>query len=411
MHAVYLAAMSTPHEYKEKPGACKACGNSPVNHTVSYIFNTLNVLFSMLSRRLAHTTILERLDTGARVLMDTLDIVHTRVMGKLGLVRWGTEVAQARTYRSQVIWEEARRRGIPMEQMFLFGTATDTYRAHVRGAWQYFKSIPLPPEVPQNSYLWVDDKLILKQALAELKVPAPKAVSVCSLAAARAAFAQIGAPVVVKPRCGSRGRHTTTAIETEKDLIAAFKVAKQLCHFVSIERYLAGPVCRGTVIGNKLVGFFEAFPPTVEGDGHSTVAQLIENTNAARHERVQAIIATGEHEAQLARQGLTLDSVLQNGHKISLTHRTGRLFGGVTRELLETVHPKLREYLEKAATGLDVPVVGFDLIIPDPEADPENQEWGIIEANSLPFIDLHYLPLYGKPSNPAAAVWDLWKSE
>jgi D-alanine-D-alanine ligase-like ATP-grasp enzyme len=53
-------------------------------------------------------------------------------------------------------------------------------------------------------------------------------------------------------------------------------------------------------------------------------------------------------------------------------------------------------------------VAGFDLIIADPEQDPDNQEWGIIEANSLPFIDLHYLPLYGRPSNPAAQVWDMW---
>lgn len=401
--------MNTPHEYKEKPGACKACGNSPVNHHVSYIFNTLNVVFSMLSHHLAHTKLLEHLDTGARILMEALDVFHTRVMAKFGAVRWGTDVAQARTYRSQVVWEEAQRRGIRMEQMFLFGTATDMYRAHVRGAWQYFKSIPLPPEVPQNSYLWVDDKLILKQALAELGIPAPQAVSVTHLAAAKQVFARIGAPVVVKPRCGSRGRHTTTAIETEKDLVAAFKTAQELCHFVSIERYLRGPVCRGTVIGGTLAGFFEAFPPTVVGDGTSSIRALIEKLNASRHERVQAVIITGEHEAQLARQSLTLDSVLPAGTAMPLTHRTGRLFGGTTRELLSTVHPTLRGYLEKAATGLNVPVVGFDVIIPNPEKDPDAQEWGIIEANSLPFIDLHYLPLYGTPSNPAASVWDLWK--
>jgi cyanophycin synthetase len=75
------------------------------------------------------------------------------------------------------------------------------------------------------------------------------------------------------------------------------------------------------------------------------------------------------------------------------------------------VHPKLREYLERAAAALGVPIVGFDLIIKDPEGDPEIQEWGIIEANSLPFIDLHYLPLHGEPSNVAAHVWDLWNEK
>lgn len=402
--------MTDFHEYKERPGSCAACGNSPVNHPLSYVFNTLNVFFSEGSHAIAHTAFLEKLDTFARIIMDALDVLNSRALEKLGLVRWGADPSRARTYRSQVIWEEARRRAIQMEQMFLFGTPTDLYRAQIRGAWHYFKSIPLPPEVAQNAYLWVDDKYVLKRALTAAGIPVPPARSVRSLGAARAATREIGMPVVVKPRCGSRGRHTTTAIMREEDLVPAFTSAQQLCHFVSIERYLRGPVCRATVVGGKLVGFFAAHPPRIIGDGATDIRGLVARTNSARHERVQEIVLTDEHEAHLARQGYTLDSVPAHGAEIPLSHRTGRLFGGTTRELLDTVHPKLRAYAEKAARELDVPVVGFDLIIPDPETDPDTQEWGIIEANSLPFIDLHYLPLYGTPSNPAAAVWDLWSA-
>lgn len=400
--------VSTLLEYKEKPGACAACGNSPINHQVSFVFNTLNAVFSVMSHRIKGTRILRALDTGARVMMDTMDVIHTAVMQRIGAVRWGTDLTKARTYRSQVVWEEARRRGIQMEQMFLFGMASDLYRAHLRGAWQYFKSIPLPPEVSQDAYLWIDDKMVLKEELRRLCIPTPASQSVSSYRAAREAFAQIEAPVVVKPRCGSRGRHTTTAIQKIEDLRPAFNSARQLCAFISVERYLKGPVCRGTVVGGKLVGLFAAEAPRVVGDGISTIAQLIEKTNASRHERVQPIVLTPEHEAQIGRQGFEISSVVPSGTEVMLSHRTGRLFGGATRELLDSVHPHLRDYLEKAAQGLQVPVVGFDLIIPDPEIEPDTQEWGIIEANSLPFIDLHYLPLYGKPSNPAAAVWDLW---
>ena len=409
MHALgYTAVVSTLLEYKEKPGACAACGNSPINHQVSFVFNTLNAVFSVMSHRIKGTRILRALDTGARVMMDTMDVIHTAVMQRIGAVRWGTDLTKARTYRSQVVWEEARRRGIQMEQMFLFGMASDLYRAHLRGAWQYFKSIPLPPEVSQDAYLWIDDKMVLKEELRRLCIPTPASQSVSSYRAAREAFAQIEAPVVVKPRCGSRGRHTTTAIQKIEDLRPAFNSARQLCAFISVERYLKGPVCRGTVVGGKLVGLFAAEAPRVVGDGISTIAQLIEKTNASRHERVQPIVLTPEHEAQIGRQGFEISSVVPSGTEVMLSHRTGRLFGGATRELLDSVHPHLRDYLEKAAQGLQVPVVGFDLIIPDPEIEPDTQEWGIIEANSLPFIDLHYLPLYGKPSNPAAAVWDLW---
>lgn len=404
-----LKPMADLLEYKEKPGACAECGNSPVNHTLTYAFNLLNVPFNHIAFARMDSRFLRSLEYWARLLMDHLERVNVRVFEKFGGLKYGTDVAKARTYRSQVIWEEANRRGIRMEQVILFGVATDIYRAHVRGYWIFFKSLPVPPELPQSAYLWIDDKFLLKNELEKIGVAAPAARSVTSLAQARRALADIGAPVVLKPRAGSRGRHTTTMVSTDDDLVRAFRSAQRLCRYVAMEKCLSGPVCRATVVGGKLAGFFAAFPPTIVGDGVSTVSQLIEKSNASVPERVQPIALSDEHLAFIKREGYSLDSILEAGTSLPLSHRTGRLFGGSTRELLDSVHPKLRAVAERAAQVLDVPVVGFDLIIPDPEADPDLQQWGIIEANSLPFIDLHYLPLYGTPSNPAAQVWDLWK--
>ena len=332
-------------------------------------------------------------------------------MQAFGVVRWGDDVSKALTYRSQVIWEEARRRGIPMQQAFFFGLPTDIYRATLRKKWIHFKSIPIPPNVSQDAYVWIDDKFLLKRVLREAHVPVPESVSTATRASARAAFERIKIPVAVKPRAGSRGRHTTVNVCTIEDLERAFKSARRLCRFVSIERYLEGSVCRATLVQGKLVGFFQADPPRVIGDGSSTLAELVAGQNAHKHERIGNIALNAEHEAFLHRQGLTMNSVPEKGRIVPLSHRTGRLFGGETRELLDTVHPTLRAHLERAArVVVGAPVVGFDLIIKDPTADPDAEEWGVIEANSLPFIDLHYLPLYGTPSNPAAAVWDMWNT-
>jgi cyanophycin synthetase len=219
-------------------------------------------------------------------------------------------------------------------------------------------------------------------------------------------------PVVVKPRSGSRGRHTTVNVCTEDDLARAFKSAQKLCHYVAVEAYLdGGSVCRATVVGGKLVGFFQAHPPRILGNGRSTVSELIREQNAHKPERVQDIVLTDEHRRFIARQGYSETSVLPAGFALALTQRTGRLFGGYTRELLGREHPKLKLYAERAAAALGTALVGFDLIIPDPEQDPDAQRWGIIEANSLPYIDLHYLPLEGTPSNVAASVWDLWSKD
>jgi D-alanine-D-alanine ligase-like ATP-grasp enzyme len=145
------------------------------------------------------------------------------------------------------------------------------------------------------------------------------------------------------------------------------------------------------------------------GDGVSTVDELVAAANKKKPERVRDIVLSEVHLQQIARQGYTRTSVLPKGISLPLVHWRGRLFGGRTREMPNEIHPILRAQIEKAARITKQPTIGFDLIIKDPTFDPDTQEWGIVEANTLPFIDLHYWPLYGEPTNVAAAVWDLWK--
>lgn len=396
-----------PHEFKDKASSCPDCGNSPVNHIESYISHTLAV-WSSRSAKKKRTGIFGAVKKLSDSLYTLFEPMFFRVLAHLPGAHFAHDPSKARTYRSQVVWEEAVRRGIRMEQLVFFKLYTDIYRAQVRGAWHYFISIPMPPECASDAGEWMDDKFLLKDALRDAGVPSPAIESATSLADAKRAFTAL-APVVVKPQSGSRGRHTTVNVRTERELEVAFESAQKLCRYVAIESYIeGGSVCRATVVSGTLVGFFQAHPPRILGDGRHTVTELILAQNARKPERVQDIVLTDEHRRFIARQGWSETSVLPAGFALALTQRTGRLFGGYTRELLGREHPKLRAYMERAAAALGTSLVGFDLMIPNPEQDPDEQTWGIIEANSLPYIDLHYLPLEGTPSNVAAAVWDLW---
>lgn len=392
-----------PHEYKETPGTCLACGNSPVNHLATYCVQSFSIWSSQAASRQGglHAAIRSLGDS----LFDRVEPYLYPIMAALPMVSFAHDPAGAYTYRSQVVWEEAQRRGIPMEQMMLFRSPTEIYRARLGDSWKYFQSLPITTPSDTNP-VEMDDKFLLKQKLRAAGIPAPRAVSVTTLPGALAVSAEWRVPLAIKPRVGSRGRHTTVNVRTPEDVAHAFKSAQKLCKYVVVEEYLEGSVCRGTVVGGKLAGFFQANPPKVTGDGRATIKELIAASNSAKPERVQEVVLTDETLAFLARGGYSSETILPTGITIPLTHRTGRLFGGRTRELLGHEHPKLRAYLERAAALLKTPIVGFDLIIPDPEADPDTQKWGIIEANSLPYIDLHYLPLEGAPSNVAAHVWD-----
>jgi D-alanine-D-alanine ligase-like ATP-grasp enzyme len=51
-------------------------------------------------------------------------------------------------------------------------------------------------------------------------------------------------------------------------------------------------------------------------------------------------------------------------------------------------------------------LLGFDFIVPDVTKSPDEQKFGIIECNAVPFINLHHSPLIGEPQNVAGALWD-----
>ena len=100
---------------------------------------------------------------------------------------------------------------------------------------------------------------------------------------------------------------------------------------------------------------------------------------------------------------------MPKGLRLYLTHRIGRFYGGETEEMIDKLHPSFIPILKRAANVLNITVAGFDCVIPDPTQDAVSQRWGIIECNTLPFIDLHYFALKGKPRNIAGMIWDLWK--
>ncbi len=386
---------------------CAYCGDSPVNHTFAYIGQSLGVWLDPLLSRMTG-----KQDGLLSRFLRTCNHLYIWFSLRMGILRFGKNIADAATGRSKVIWEEANRRGIDMQQMIIYGKPIEQYRARIKGnTWFYFESLPIPPYLPQKAYEFIDDKVRLKKILSADGIPVPQSISAKNEKEALAAFEKLTKPLIIKPRVGSRGRHTTVFINTQDEFLHAFHIAQKLCKYVAIEEYLVGPVCRATLVDNKLVGFFQAKPPTIIGDGLHTVEQLIDEKNKTKPEKVESIVLTKEHIEYLKRQGYTLDSIVEKDKTVPVLSRTGRFFGGETRECFPIIHPKLKETMERAVRSINVPVVGFDLIIQNPEIDPDTQKWGIIEANSLPFIDLHYFPLYGEPINIAAYVWDLWKDK
>lgn len=326
----------------------------------------------------------------------------------LGLLKFDSVSLDGVSDRGLVLIEEARARGHEMSVMRAMGKATDIFKIKTStGAEMIFGGLPyVGPEVATE---WIDDKAVIKQFLTTGGITVSKGQSFSSWRKAEVYFDQVEKPLIIKPRLGSRGRHTTTHIYSKEAFKKAFKVAKKLGHFVVVEEHLTGSVYRGTVVDGKLVGVLAGDPPRITGDGVSTIKQLIEQKNLNRHERVGEVRYTETLDRFLKRISYNLDSILESGKTIDLTEKIGLSYGGNAREVTPMAHPMLRAELERAAKLIGYPFLGFDFISTDISADPSKVKWGIIECNTAPFINLHHDPLEGEPINAAGKVLDYFE--
>ncbi len=153
--------MAKINEPQKKKSSCSYCGDAPVNHSFYFFDSILSITLDNYIRKIARhisapKTVSRFVDTIPTILFETFEFFH--------LVRFSVDIEKARTFRSRIIWEEAKRRGIRMEQVILFGQPLDHYRAFMGDKKIYFDSIPIKPEFLNMKKSW-DDKVVLKEEL------------------------------------------------------------------------------------------------------------------------------------------------------------------------------------------------------------------------------------------------------
>lgn len=314
------------------------------------------------------------------------------------------------TWRTKCFWDEAKRRGINMREFHL-GPIRDAFVAEFKGKIIIFDGLPRPGFKESESLKWMDNKGIMKIKFLKEGIPVARGGVAFTKKKAFEIFDNITKPIITKPNLGSRSRHTMIHINTKEDLMIGFKKAKKLSPIVVIEEELRGYLFRGTLIGGKLVGVVKRDQPEVMGDGTHTLRELLEEENK-RPERngpiFHKIIVDKETEIELKRENITMNDIPEKGRIVTFSQKTSRGCGGTTTEVTDIVHPDNIEILEHVGRFVDDPLIGVDFIIEDiTKSWKEEQHCGIIECNSLPFIDLHHYVMFGKPNNVAGKLWDL----
>lgn len=336
------------------------------------------------------------------------------ILSIFGIVNFTTNPDETKLYnRSLIFFKEAKKRDLKIEAVQLFGRYINEFRFVYKDKKYYYKEIPLLLFEPLEPK--IDNKDFFKKILEKNNLPTPKGRSFVKLSKAVNYSLKVGFPLVVKPCNGSLSHHASYPVESKEELIKAIKIAKQYKPEFIVEKYFKGDLFRASVIGQRYLFICKKEKTNVVGDGISTIKELIElkNKNSKRGETNQKnstlhkISIDKELKNGLKEKDLDPESVLKKEEKIILSNKIILSKGCDIINVKGKTHPENKELFLKIAKILDSDLVGFDFICSDINKSYKKQEAAILEANSLPFIDMHQFPSKGEREPVAKLTWDI----
>ncbi len=309
---------------------------------------------------------------------------------------------------TQALLQAARKRGIPYQ---LLEEGTSLYRL---GTGKYQKRIQASVS-EETSCIAVDiacNKPLTKKILARHGLPVPPGKVVKTAAEALEAAGEVGFPVAVKPVDGNQGRGVLLNLLSPAEVERAFVLASAYSSSVLVESYLAGKHYRFLVVHGEVAAVAERLPAHVIGDGRRSIRQLIEeeNKNPLRgegHEKPLTKIPIDNLTVEaLRRQGLTLETVVPAGVKVSVRDNANLSTGGTACDVTDLVHPRQSALAAAAARLVGLDIAGVDMVMQDITQPPEGQVGGIIEVNAAPGLRMHLFPTAGKPRNVGEIIME-----
>jgi cyanophycin synthetase len=303
----------------------------------------------------------------------------------------------------------AEQRGIPASRMTAGGSLVQFgFGSRRRRIWA--------AETDQTSAIGeaiAQDKDLTKTLLATIGVPVPEG-QVCKTADEAWAAAQaIGLPVAVKPRKGNQGKGVSTSLDTKEAVFTAHNIAVLHDGETIVERHLHGFDHRLLVIGDRLIAAARREPPSVVGNGRSTIAELVaeENKNPLRGDDHSTSLSKLRLDAigleHLTEQGLNAESVPAAGHKVSLRRNANLSTGGSATDVTDTVHPEVAARAVEAARMVGLDVAGIDIVATRIDQPLEKTRGAIVEVNAAPGLRMHLEPSKGKGRAVGEAIVDM----
>ncbi len=302
---------------------------------------------------------------------------------------------------------EAEARGIPSIKL-----ADSTYQLGY-GCYQKKIGATITSSTSTMAVELACDKKACRNRFLEMSIPVAEGGVIDTVSDLKNIIDRIGFPLVVKPVSGNQGRGVMTNIQSWNEVKKAFSSASEISGEVIVERHIPGKDYRLLTVDNKLVAAAKRTPARVNGDGESTIQQLVERVNqdpsrGEGHEKPLTKIMIGvSAKAILSRKDYTLDTVLPDGEILYLDHAANLSKGGTAEDVTDRVHPEVKAIAERISKVVGLDICGIDVMATTLEQPLLETGGVILEVNAAPGFRMHLSPSKGKSRNVAAPVLDM----
>jgi len=284
---------------------------------------------------------------------------------------------------AMIIINEARRRGIAVD---VLDSETGHFALSFGGrsivCWESLCEL-----TSAIAFCRCDDKRLTQRLLRKAGLAVPEQIAAGDTDT-NEAFLQRHKQIVVKPVRGEQGAGISVDVRDPEELARAVQNAKKVCDHVLLEAFVQGEDLRIIVIDYSVVAAAVRKPAQVVGTGKHSVADLIEKQSRRRAAATggeSRIPLDTETERCVIQAGRIMEDILPAG-EVLVVRKTANLHtGGTIHDVTEQIHPDVVRAAELAAREINIPLVGFDFLVPD----VSGPEYVIIEANERPGLANH----------------------
>ncbi len=271
----------------------------------------------------------------------------------------------------------------------------------------YITNGSLPRNIDKIAAANVGNKVFVKDVLDSKGIKTPQGITVIIFTEAKEALKKkkISFPLVLKPGAAAWGRGVFPNLQNIKNLKKAFAKAQGIKHKRStdpiiLEEYFSGRDYRLLVYKGKLISAIERIRPQVEGDGHSTIKELI--SQEFKHEGHFSFKIDWEVKRNLKKQKVSLRTVLPEGEVVLLRENANTSTGGHSVNCTKKVCSRFKKIAEEAAKEFNIQICGVDIISPD-ISNPRS-DYRILELNERPAYYNGHENLKKGPNDPVTEI-------